>query len=104
MRTRRKAPILPQWLPFIGERLGFVRRLSTLSIDLEDFDLHHVFPTTTSLGRLVDETSEFEARAGGAGVYLNEAVNRAMGELLERYSAFARGSIGKIVSTYREME
>ena len=104
MRTRRRASILPQWLPFIGERLGFVRRLSTMSIDPEDFDLHHVFPATTSLGRLAGHTSEFEPRAGGAGVDLNEAVNSAMGELLERYSAFACRSIGKVVSTYREME
>jgi ribosomal protein S12 methylthiotransferase accessory factor len=104
MRTRRRAPILPQWLPFIGERLGFVRRLSTLSIDPEDFDLHHVFPTVTSLARLINQTSEFEPRAGGAGVGLDEAVNRAMGELLERYSAYAFESIGKVVSTYREME
>ena len=104
MRARRAAPILPQWLPFIGERLGFVKRLSALSIDPDDFDLHHVFPATTSLGRLVDETTEFEPRAGGAGVGLNEAVNRAMGELLERYSAFAFESIGAVVSSYRQME
>jgi ribosomal protein S12 methylthiotransferase accessory factor len=104
MRTKRRAPILPQWLPFIGDRLGLVRRLYTLSIDPEDFDLHHVFPVITSLGRLVDRTGEFEPRAGGAGVGLNEAVNSAMGELLERYSAFACESNGKVVSTYGEME
>ena len=78
--------------------------MSSFPIDCEDFDLHHVVPTNTSLGRLAGHTGEFEPRAGGAGVGLDDAVNRAMGELLERYSAFVFEGIGKVVSSYREME
>jgi ribosomal protein S12 methylthiotransferase accessory factor len=100
----RSKPVIPrQWLPFIGGRLGLAKRLFCLSIDPEDFDLHQVFPTTTALGELLGDKREFEPRAGGAGIVMDDAINRAMGELLERYASLAYDGSGKIVSSWRAL-
>jgi ribosomal protein S12 methylthiotransferase accessory factor len=74
--------------------------LSYLSVDPEDFDLYHIVPTATSLGRLLGNMREFEPRAGGAGVRLEDAINRGMGELLERYASLGYNGPGPIVSSY----
>jgi ribosomal protein S12 methylthiotransferase accessory factor len=100
MRGRTRPVVPPQWLPFVGRKLGPAKGLSYLSVDPEDFDLHHVFPTTTALGELVGDTRQFEPRAGGAGIRLEDAANRAMGELLERYASFAYEGTGRIVSSW----
>ena len=97
-------PVVPQqWVPFLGRRLGLAKGLSLLSIDPDDFDLHHVFPATTSLSRLLGRTSEFEPRAGGAGIRLEDAINRAMGELLERYASLACDGTGRIVCSHKAL-
>jgi ribosomal protein S12 methylthiotransferase accessory factor len=100
MRGRAGAAIPPQWLPFVGRRLGLVRLLSRLSVDPEDFDIHHVIPTETALGNLLGDPREFEPRAGGAGFTHEDAVNRAIGELLERYAALAYRGYGRITSSF----
>jgi ribosomal protein S12 methylthiotransferase accessory factor len=100
MRGRPSAAIPPQWLPFVGRRLGLVKLLSRLSVDPEDFDIHHVFPTKTALGDLLGDPREFEPRAGGAGLTREDAVNRAIGELLERYAALAYQGNGRITSSF----
>jgi ribosomal protein S12 methylthiotransferase accessory factor len=104
MRVRSQPSIPPKWLPFVGNRLGIVKRLSVLSIDPEDLGLHHVFPSTTSLARLLNDTRQFEPRAGGAGICLSDAVNRAVGELLERFASLAYEGTAKIVSSYSGLE
>ena len=103
MRDRPRLAVGRQWLPFVGGKLGLAKGLSYLSVDPEDLDLHQVFPTTTSLGRLLGETEEFEPRAGGAGLGLEDATNRAMGELLERYAALAYDGVGRIVASHRAL-
>ena len=45
-------------------------------------------------------TSGFEARAGGVGIRLEDAIDRAMGELLERYASLAFDGGDRIVSSY----
>lgn len=96
----RPAAVPPQWLPFVGRRLGLVKVLSCLSVDPEDFALHHVFPTKTALGELLGDPRDFEPRAGGAGFTREDAANRAMGELLERYAALAYRGSGRILSSF----
>lgn len=103
MRYRRSA-VPPRWLPFVGRRLGLAKSLSHLSVDLDDFNLHHVFPSATALGRLLGDPREFEPRAGGAGILLDASIDRAMGELLERYAALAFGSSGRTVGSYRALD
>ena len=100
MPHRSNLVIPHRWLPFVGARLGLAKRLSTFPVDPEDFDLHHVFPAPTSLARLLGYDGELEPRAGGAGVSLEEAANRAMGELLERYASLAYDGSGCLVSSY----
>jgi ribosomal protein S12 methylthiotransferase accessory factor len=100
--TARSA--LPQvWWPFAGRKLGIVRALSYLSDDPEDLDLYHVLPTVTSLGSLLGDTRKFEPRAGGAGLTLGDACNRAMGELLERYAALTYDQPARITATHKEL-
>src|SRR5260370_7184256 len=77
-----------RWLKFVGPKLGLAKALRTLAVDPDDFDLHHVFPVVTSLPGLLGDPREFEPRAGGAAITLEGAINRAMGELLERYASF----------------
>lgn len=103
MRRRQRPAVPPQWLPFVGRKLGLAKSLSHLSVDPEDFDLHHIFPTTTSLGEILGDPREFEPRAGGAGICLEDAINRAMGELLERYASLAYQGTGRVVSSYRAL-
>jgi ribosomal protein S12 methylthiotransferase accessory factor len=100
MRHRPNFVIPRHWLPFVGTRVGLAKRLSTFPVDPDDFDLHHVFPTPTSLARLLGRDGELEPRAGGAGFSLEEAANRAMGELLERYASLAYDGAGCLVSSY----
>lgn len=100
MRTCSGHTIPRRWLPFVGQKLGMVKSLFDMSVDPDDFDLHHVFPTATSLGRLLGRDSGFEARAGGVGIRLNDAIDRAMGELLERYASLAFDGGDRIVSSY----
>jgi ribosomal protein S12 methylthiotransferase accessory factor len=103
MRRRRTPAVPPLWLPFIGRRLGLAKSLFHLSIDPEDLDVHHVFPTISSLGGILGDTKEFEPRAGGAGISFDDAINRAMGELLERYAAFAFEGTGRIAATCKAL-
>ena len=103
MRRRPERSLPRQWLPFVGRKLGLAKGLSCLSIDPEDFDLHHVFPTVTALGKLLGDARELEPRAGGAGIGLADATNRAMGELLERYACLAYDGTGRIVSSYKAL-
>ncbi|MGH7156305.1 MAG: YcaO-like family protein, partial [Acetobacteraceae bacterium] len=83
--------------------MGLAKSLSALSVDPDDFDLHQVFPTATSLARLLGYAGELEPRAGGVGRRLGDAINRAMGELLERYASLACDGTGRIVSSYKEL-
>jgi len=103
MRSRSKPSIPPRWLPFVGKKLGLAKGLTSLSVDPEDFELHHVIPTPTSFGRLLDDTRKFDGRAGGAGFHLEDAINRGMGELLERYASLAYGGTDRIVSSHRAL-
>ena len=100
MRTGPRHSIPRRWLPFVGRKLGMVKSLFDLTIDPDDFDLHHVFPTPTSLGSLLGRGGGFEARAGGVGIRLDDAIDRAMGELLERYASLAFDGGDRIVSSY----
>jgi ribosomal protein S12 methylthiotransferase accessory factor len=92
-----------RWLPFLGAKLGVVRGLYDLATDPDDPALHHVLPTATSLGRLLGRSEAPDLHAGGAGTTLADAVNRAMGELLERYACFADDGGDRIVGTYEEL-
>ena len=103
MRSRSKSAIPQQWWPFVGRKLGLAKGLSRLSVDPEDFELHHVVPKTTSFGRLLGDTRELDPRAGGAGVRLEDAINRAMGEVLERYASLAFKGTSRIVSSHRAL-
>lgn len=103
MRPAPRSDIPTQWWPFVGPRLGLVKSLSYLADDPEDFGLFHVIPSITALGRLLDHTRQFDPRAGGAGLRLQDASNRAMGELLERYASFAYDGERRIVASHREL-
>jgi ribosomal protein S12 methylthiotransferase accessory factor len=103
MRAAPSSDIPPQWWPFVGPKLGLVKSLSYLADDPEDFGLFHVIPSLTGLGRLLDDTRRFEPRAGGAGLRLEEACNRAMGELLERYASLAYNGERRVVASHREL-
>jgi ribosomal protein S12 methylthiotransferase accessory factor len=81
--------------------MGLAKSLSVLSVDPDDLELHHVFPATTSLAKLLGFDGEFEPRAGGAGIRLEEGINRAMGELVERYASLAYDGAGRIVCSRR---
>jgi len=98
-----KPAIARCWLPFLGKKMGLAKGLSVLSVDPDDFELHHVFPATTSLSRLLGYTGEFEPRAGGAGIRLEDAINRAMGELLERYASLAYDGTGSVVCSRKTL-
>ncbi|HUN39349.1 MAG TPA: YcaO-like family protein [Acetobacteraceae bacterium] len=104
MRAHSRSSIPSQWLPFIGNRLGLAKRLCSVAADPEDLDLHQVFPVTAPLARLLDDSREFEPRAGGTGVFLSDAISRAMGELLERYAALAFKGGRRMVASYKAME
>jgi ribosomal protein S12 methylthiotransferase accessory factor len=95
--------IPPCWLPFLGSRAGLAKSLTTLTVDPDDFDVHHVVPSSASLGRLLSYPGEFEPRAGGVGATLSDAVNRAMGELVERYASLAYDGANRTISTYEEL-
>jgi len=103
MPIARNRAVPPRWLPFLGRKLGLAKELLDMAVDPEDLDLHHVFPTTPSLGKLLDRPGEFAPRAGGAGVELPHAIDRAMGELLERYALLAYESGDRIVTTHRAL-
>lgn len=92
-----------RWQQFLGPKLGLAKGLRCLAIDPDEFKLHHVLPVVTSLSRLMGYPDPFEPRAGGAGSTLEDAVNRAMGELLERYASFAYDGSGRTVMSYTEM-
>jgi len=103
MLSRRRSEIPSQWLPFVGRKLGLARMLTVLPDDPEDPDLYHVVPTLSSIGPLLGDSRRLEPRAGGADVGLEGAVNRAMGELLERYAALAYDGTEKVVASYRDL-
>jgi thiazole/oxazole-forming peptide maturase SagD family component len=101
---RGRPPILrQQWLPFIGRRLGLARGLSYLLVDPDDFDIHHCFPIAAALGELLDDPRDLQPRAGGAGISLDDAVDRAMGEFLERYASLAYQGSGRIVASFNTL-
>jgi ribosomal protein S12 methylthiotransferase accessory factor len=103
MRRRTGLDIPRQWLPFVGKKLGLAKSLSYLSVDPDDYDFHHVFPAATSLGSVLSDTRPFQPRAGGAGIRHEDAVNRAMGELLERYASLAYQGTGRIVASCKTL-
>jgi ribosomal protein S12 methylthiotransferase accessory factor len=92
-----------QWLPFLGGKLGIAKALYCLATDPEDLQLHHVFPVVTSLGPLLGQPHTFDPHAGGAGHRLEDTINRAMGELLERYASFAYVGASRALATYAEL-
>jgi ribosomal protein S12 methylthiotransferase accessory factor len=92
-----------QWLPFLGPKLGLAKALYDLAIDPDDFDVHHVFPALTKIDRLLCHEHDLDPRAGGAGVSLEEATNRTMGELLERYAFFAYDGPADRALSYQEL-
>jgi ribosomal protein S12 methylthiotransferase accessory factor len=100
----RGRPALRQyWLPFVGSRLGLAKGLSYLLVDPEDFDLHHCFPIIAALSELLNYPREFQPRAGGAGITFEDAVDRAMGELLERYASVAYQDDSRIIASFNEL-
>jgi ribosomal protein S12 methylthiotransferase accessory factor len=103
MSSRSTRAVPRHWLPFLGRKLGLAKSISDLAIDPDDFRLHHAFPATTSLARLMGHAGTFEPRAGGAGVELDDAVNRAMGELVERYASLACDGATRIVSSHKAL-
>jgi len=103
MTDRSRYNVPRQWLPFLGPKLGLAKGLYHLAADPDDFDLHQVFPTLASVGRLLGHRHELDPRAGGAGVTVEDAINRAMGELLERYAFFAYDGASRILLSYREL-
>jgi ribosomal protein S12 methylthiotransferase accessory factor len=103
MSRRSKRSVPRQWLPFVGRKLGLAKSISDLAIDPDDFRLHHAFPATTALGKLMGYPGAFEPRAGGAGVELDDAINRAMGELAERYASLACDGATRIVSSHKAL-
>jgi ribosomal protein S12 methylthiotransferase accessory factor len=103
MTARSKYEIPRQWLPFVGSKLGLAKRLYSLATDPDDADLHHVFPAMSDIGRLLTHPNAVDARAGGAGATSEEAANCAMGELVERYAAFAYDGAGRLVLSYAEL-
>jgi ribosomal protein S12 methylthiotransferase accessory factor len=103
MRTRSPNSIPKRWWPFVGPKLGLAKGLRSPAIDPDDFDLHHVFPTVTSLARLLGHQYALNPRAGGAGIALEEAIDRAMGELLERYASFAYDGASPMLLSYSEL-
>jgi ribosomal protein S12 methylthiotransferase accessory factor len=103
MTTPSRARIPNRWLRFLGPKLGLAKGLRYLAIDPDDFDLHHVIPVVTSLAKLLGHPDAFEPRAGGVGERLEDAINRAMGELLERYASFAYDGIDQTASSYTEI-
>jgi ribosomal protein S12 methylthiotransferase accessory factor len=104
VRARPNRCLPPMWLPFFGNRMGIVKQLYSPVVDPEDFDLHHCFPTTTVVAALIGDTREFQPRAGGVGLSLQDGANRAMGECLERYASLAYDGGGRIVSSYANLE
>jgi ribosomal protein S12 methylthiotransferase accessory factor len=103
MRTRSTNRIPQRWWPFLGPKLGLAKGLRSPAIGPDDFDLHHVFPTVTSLARLLGHQYTLNPRAGGAGITLEEAIDRAMGELLERYASFAYEEASPILLSHSEL-
>lgn len=103
MIARRRHRVPDHWLRFLGPKLGLAKALRSLAVDPDDFDLHHVFPVVTSLAGLLDDRRAFEPRAGGAAITLEGAINRAMGELLERYASFVYEGVNRTVASYTEM-
>ncbi len=103
MLNRPPRAVPRQWLPFLGRKLGLAKSISDLAIDPDDFRLHHAFPATTSLARLMGHAGTFEPRAGGAGVELDDAINRAMGELVERYASLAYDGAARVVSSHKAL-
>jgi ribosomal protein S12 methylthiotransferase accessory factor len=103
MSIARHRAVPTRWLPFLGRKLGLAKELVDMAADPEDFDLHHVLPITTSLTKLLGRRGEFEPRAGGAGLELPDAINRAMGELLERYACLAYDGGDRAVTTHRAL-
>jgi ribosomal protein S12 methylthiotransferase accessory factor len=101
--TARSSDVHRRWLPFLGTKLGLAKALYSLSRDPDDFDLYNVSPIATSFGRLLGYEQELNPRAGGAGTRLADAVNAAMGELLERYAAFAYDGADRILLSYSEL-
>ncbi len=100
-RPRYSVPA--RWLPFVGPKLGLAKALYHLAMDPDDFDLHQVFPILTSVDRLLGHEHALDPRAGGAGIRLEDAMNRAMGELLERYAFFAYDGTSRLSLSYREL-
>jgi len=101
--TARPTNVHQRWLPFWGAKLGLAKALYSLARDPDDFELYNVSPISTSFGRLLGYEQELNPRAGGAGAKLADAVNAAMGELLERYAAFAYEGSDGILLSYREL-
>jgi ribosomal protein S12 methylthiotransferase accessory factor len=103
MRFASKHTVPDQWLPFLGPKLGMAKALYSVATDADDFDVHNVFPAVTSLGRLLGHDQSLSPHAGGAGLRLEEATNRAMGELVERYAWFAYEGSGCVVASFKEL-
>lgn len=102
--TRPSRNLIPnRWLPFFGPKLGLAKVLYSLATDPDDLDLHQVFPAVTSMGRLLCHEHSLDPHAGGAGLKFEEAVNRAMGELLERYALFACDGGSPTFASYLEL-
>lgn len=103
MRRVRDFGVPAQWLPFVGLKVGMAKALYSLATDPDDFQLHHVFPIVTSLGLLLGHQQMFDPHAGGAGTRLQDSINRAMGELLERYASFAYIGTNRMFTTYKDL-
>ena len=70
----------------VSERTGIVKSLNQVLVERDDPRVFNVMAIESSIQRLVDHGMEADIAAAAAGFSLSDAIERAIGEALERYA------------------
>jgi ribosomal protein S12 methylthiotransferase accessory factor len=91
-------------ITLIGEKTGIVQRIFECHLERDDPEIFNCSIVQPALERLFKTQFELEFRAGAAGLTLQDAMMRAIGEAVERYAACFYDEESIVFATYRELE
>jgi ribosomal protein S12 methylthiotransferase accessory factor len=87
-----------------GDKIGIIRGFYQILNEKDDPEFFNITTTHTNLERILDTNFEIEFRAGGSGMSLKEALMRAIGEVIERYSISFYDERDLIFASFNDLE
>lgn len=92
----------------VNAKCGIIKSLHLFLRENEDLPIYNVVAHHSNIGILYNEPNRgIRLRSGGTGMSLNEAIGRAIGEVIERYCWNLFGHVYRkdlVFGSYRELE